>query len=91
MKLVPWICAPVDNLLCNWAYMVMVNVAWNLKSWAALLIPETSTDDGIQDVFIYIHTRPMSDRSTREKDNASTFELHRLHTSVLSLVRRAKS
>ena len=34
------LCAPVDNLLSNWAYMVMVSVAWNLKSWAALLIPE---------------------------------------------------
>lgn len=34
------LCAPVDNLLSNWAYMVMVSVAWKLKSWAALLIPE---------------------------------------------------
>ena len=34
------LCAPVDNLLSNWAYMVMVSVAWNLKSWAALLVPE---------------------------------------------------
>jgi len=33
------LCAPVDNLLSNWAYMVMTSVAWNLKSWAALLIP----------------------------------------------------
>lgn len=34
------LCAPVDNLLSNWAYMVMVSVAWNLKAWAALIIPE---------------------------------------------------
>ena len=33
------LCAPVDNLLSNWAYMVMTSVAWNLKSWAALMIP----------------------------------------------------
>jgi hypothetical protein len=31
---------PVDNLLSNWAYMVMGSLAWNLKAWAALLLPE---------------------------------------------------
>jgi len=31
---------PVDNLLSNWAYMVMGALAWNLKAWAALLLPE---------------------------------------------------
>ena len=33
--------APVDNLLSNWAYMVMGSLAWSLKAWAALLLPET--------------------------------------------------
>jgi hypothetical protein len=28
--------APVDNLLSNWAYMVMTSLAWNLKAWLAL-------------------------------------------------------
>lgn len=28
--------APVDNLHSNWAYMVMVALAWNLKAWFAL-------------------------------------------------------
>jgi len=32
--------APVDNLLSNWAYMVMASLAWTLKAWAALLLPE---------------------------------------------------
>jgi hypothetical protein len=32
--------APVDTLLSNWAYMVMVTLAWNLKSWWALSLPE---------------------------------------------------
>jgi Transposase DDE domain group 1 len=32
--------APVDNLLSNWAYMVMASLAWSLKAWAALLLPE---------------------------------------------------
>jgi len=33
--------APVDNLLSNWAYMVMGSLAWSLKAWAALGLPET--------------------------------------------------
>jgi hypothetical protein len=32
--------APVDNLWSNWAYMVMGSLAWSLKAWAALLLPE---------------------------------------------------
>ena len=32
--------APVDNLVSNWAYMVMTGLAWNLKAWFALLLPE---------------------------------------------------
>ena len=34
--------APVDNLLSNWAYMVMTSLAWNLKAWWALWLPEQS-------------------------------------------------
>jgi hypothetical protein len=32
--------APVDNLDSNWAYMVMTALAWNLKAWWALALPE---------------------------------------------------
>lgn len=32
--------APVDSLLSNWAYMVMTALAWNLKAWFALWLPE---------------------------------------------------
>jgi hypothetical protein len=31
---------PVDNLVSNGAYMVMASLAWSLKAWAALLLPE---------------------------------------------------
>ncbi len=31
---------PVDNLLSNWAYMVMASLAWSLKIWFALSLPE---------------------------------------------------
>ena len=32
---------PVDNLVSNWAYMVMASLAWTLKAWFALGLPET--------------------------------------------------
>jgi hypothetical protein len=31
---------PVNNLLSNWAYMVMTSLAWNLKAWFGLLLPD---------------------------------------------------
>lgn len=31
---------PVDSLVSNWAYMVMASLAWTLKAWFALLLPE---------------------------------------------------
>ncbi len=32
--------APMDNLLSNWAYMVMTSLAQTLKAWFALILPE---------------------------------------------------
>ena len=32
---------PVDNLVSNWAYMVMAALAWSLKAWMGLAVPET--------------------------------------------------
>jgi len=34
--------APVDNLTSNWAYMVMASLSWSLKTWYALLVPESN-------------------------------------------------
>jgi len=34
--------APVDNLLSNWAYMLMTSLAWNLKAWLALWLSAES-------------------------------------------------
>ena len=31
---------PVDSLESNWAYMVMSSLAWTLKAWLALVLPE---------------------------------------------------
>jgi hypothetical protein len=36
--------APVDGLVSNWAYMVMTSLAWNLKAWWALSLPEPKGD-----------------------------------------------
>jgi len=33
--------APLDNLVSNWAYMVMTALAWNLKAWWALSLTES--------------------------------------------------
>jgi len=30
---------PVDDWLSNWAYLVMTSLAWNLKAWFGLLLP----------------------------------------------------
>ena len=32
--------APLDNLYSNWAYMVMTALAWDLKAWWALSLPD---------------------------------------------------
>ena len=31
---------PVNDLVSNWAYMVMTALAWDLKAWWALCLPE---------------------------------------------------
>jgi hypothetical protein len=33
--------APVDDLVRNWASLVMGSLAWSLKAWSALLVPVT--------------------------------------------------
>ena len=38
---------PVEDLLSNWAYMVMTALAWNLKAWFALLLPEANRGEEV--------------------------------------------
>jgi hypothetical protein len=33
---------PVDDLVSNWAYMVMAALAWNFKAWYGMLVPNRS-------------------------------------------------
>ncbi len=34
---------PLDNLLSNWAYMVMASLAWTLKAWWGLMLPAAAS------------------------------------------------
>jgi len=34
--------APVDDLVSNWAHMVIASLAWSLKAWSALMVPVES-------------------------------------------------
>ena len=38
---------PVDNLQSNWAYMVMTALAWNLKAWFGLLMPDAQRGETV--------------------------------------------
>ena len=45
---VPALHAPVNDLNSNWAYMVMISLAWSMKAWLALLLrinPENKKSD----------------------------------------------
>ena len=37
---------PVDNLISNWAYMVMASLAWSLKAWWGLMLPADAGQRG---------------------------------------------
>jgi predicted ATPase len=36
--------APLDNLVSNWAYMVIASLAWTLKCWSGLMIRPQGTE-----------------------------------------------
>jgi hypothetical protein len=38
---------PSDDLMSNWAYMVIAALAWNLKSWYGLMTPDKSVGHAI--------------------------------------------
>lgn len=38
---VPALRAPLNTLLANWAYMVIASLAWSLKVWFALIVPNS--------------------------------------------------
>jgi len=38
---------PTEDLMSNWAYMVIAALAWSLKSWYGLLVPDSATGQAI--------------------------------------------
>jgi len=38
---------PTEDLVSNWAYMVIAALAWSLKSWYGLLVPDPATGQAI--------------------------------------------
>ena len=62
---------PVDNLLSNWAYMVMASLAWSLKAWWGLMLPE--------------EPGRWHDRRQREKHEIVRMEFKRFVASVVRL------
>lgn len=38
---------PTEDLVSNWAYMVIAALAWSLKSWYGLLVPDRATGQAI--------------------------------------------
>ena len=88
--------APVDNLESNWAYMVMTSLAWSLKAWAALRLPETGrwaekyrADKlwllGLEfKAFVQRFCRhPLSDRSSGAPAGVPSAELSSPHADLL--------
>lgn len=61
---------PVDDLVSNWAYMVMASLAWTLKAWFALLLPTQGR---------------WADRHAAEKQSVLTLEFKRFGQAFIAL------
>ena len=62
---------PVDDLLSNWAYMVMTSLAWNLKAWFGLLLPDGgrgagADENGVPALFARHRFVARADRAHRQ-------------------------
>jgi hypothetical protein len=72
---------PVDDLVSNWAYMVMAALAWNVKAWFSLLVPER--ENGLELLRMEFrgflqaidHARALSNRADREANRMEDLEL----------------
>ena len=61
---------PVDNLVSNWAYMVMASLAWSLKAWWGLTLPAKGR---------------WGERHAREKQDIVRMEFKRFVANVIRL------
>ncbi len=74
---------PVDDLLSNWAYMVMTALAWNLKAWYGLLMPNRQRgtgdrEDGVSALPSRHHLAPRANHPKRAPNCLSAFKLERV-------------
>jgi Transposase DDE domain group 1 len=65
--------AAVDGLVSNWAYMVMTSLAWNLKAWWSLALPEPAGN------------KPRSEQQRREKQQVLRMEFKTFLNAMLRL------
>ncbi len=61
---------PLGDLVSNWAYMVMASLAWTLKAWFGLLLPEGGR---------------RADKHKREKDSVVRMEFKRFVAAFVRL------
>ena len=88
---------PLDNLLSNWAYMVMASLAWSLKAWFGLVLTEKGRwaskhkaeklsryPDGVQDVRQRVYPRPRPDYPPGKKNHLPPARVESLATGFSS-------
>ena len=93
---------PLDNLLSNWAYMVIASLAWSLKAWFGLLLSEKGrwaskhkaekravVPDGVQTVRQRVYPRPRPDRLPGKKNYLPPARVEPLATGFSSWLRPA--
>ena len=93
--------APVDTLVSNWAYMVMTALAWNLKAWWALLLPEArapapttprreavGVGTGVQDIRAGVRAAAVPDCADRSAFGVSAAVMERPSVHLLAFGNR---
>jgi hypothetical protein len=69
---------PVNDLVSNWAYMVMASLGWSLKAWWGLMLPEARGRGGAGDA-------QAKEARARQKREVVRMEFKRFVASVVRL------
>ena len=72
---------PSDDLVSNWAYLVIAALAWNLKSWYGLMAPDPSAGHaiaphGVQELSASLHPDSVPDCEDRAATGVLRPDLH---------------
>ena len=79
---------PVDNLISNWAYMVMASLAWALKAWYGLMLPEAGGRGAAGHASVHLRRREQKRRIVRMEFKAFVANLVRLPCQIIRSGRR---